>query len=695
MPVDLPAVGSEFQGRYLLQRVLGEGGYARVFAATDTELRREVAIKVLRPSSDEGYQQQEAARFMREAKLVARLANPHIVQMFDYGHTDTGLMYAVFELVGGRDLTEVIHNEAPLPERTVIRILLQVLDALGEAHRNGLLHRDVKPDNIRVYEYMGDPLRTKLLDFGIAKPTHDHAGLTGTGMVIGTPRFMAPEQVYGEDLGPYTDIYALGLIAYEMLVGEPARAERALVHAEDIVVPEHVAGPELRGVIDRMMRPQVRDRYAATRPIVRDLRQVAKLYRTAADMSSTSISGIDLPSPGVSTSGSQIDIPMLTTLTEQQESDFERSATSRFESKARPARPMRHFIGFLVGAVIGGIVLWQLRASDPGPEPQTYGRPLAQAATSTPSINVEPPSAKPDADAYTPDVAVADDVGGALVGCGSDAIEHGYRDERAEDGLASIPWGVYVPRGYDHATPHPMVILFHDDHGSFARDVFDASSLGAVADEAGFVIVLPEDEAMGYPWTTTADTRQTEFVVQRTRERYCVDASRIFAIGYGAGSHGSERMACLDWIAGVALTSHAPERDVGDICKTPKATPMITILPDQSGHLPPDGGLDCYENKHLSFDEAESFWGGLNGCEMNKPPKRKVLGRSECRQWSCDQPYVSCRINGGRRWAGAPRRSMDVFRCDGPSTQFPHGEVIWKFFESLPPVQSDSIKPLP
>ena len=223
--MELPEPGQLFQKKYKLQDMLGRGGFAAVYRATDIEIGRDVAIKVLLPGDDDGYSEGVAARFVREARVIGGFQDPHTITMFEFGTTDDGLLFMVFEYVKGDDLSNIIKKRGALPQQEVSHIMKQVLQSLREAHAHGVLHRDIKPANILVYDYMGDANRVKLLDFGIAKAVaggQDGMNLTREGAMIGTPRYMSPEQIYGGELDARSDLYSLGLVAHEMLVGSPA-----------------------------------------------------------------------------------------------------------------------------------------------------------------------------------------------------------------------------------------------------------------------------------------------------------------------------------------------------------------------------------------------------------------------------------------------------------------------------------------
>lgn len=200
--------------RYGIERELGRGGMATVFLARDLKHDREVAIKVLHPDLAATI---GAERFEREIKLAARLQHPHILGLYDSGDAD-GLLYYVMPFVKGESLRDRIDREKMLPIDDAIRITLEVASALGHAHEQGIIHRDIKPENILL---SGE--HALVADFGIARAATE-AGqqkLTQTGMAVGTPVYMAPEQSTGDQVGPTADIYSLGCMLYEMLTGEP------------------------------------------------------------------------------------------------------------------------------------------------------------------------------------------------------------------------------------------------------------------------------------------------------------------------------------------------------------------------------------------------------------------------------------------------------------------------------------------
>jgi len=207
-------LASALTGRYRIERELGAGGMATVYLAEDLKHDRQVAIKVLR---EEVAQTVGAERFLQEIRLVARLSHPHILPLFDSDEAD-GLLYYVMPNADGQTVRELLDDASLLPVATAVRIALEVADALDYAHRHGIVHRDIKPENIMLLEG-----HAMVADFGIGKAlgASEAETLTQMGTTVGTPAYMSPEQAAGDTVDGRSDLYALGCVLYEMLVGEP------------------------------------------------------------------------------------------------------------------------------------------------------------------------------------------------------------------------------------------------------------------------------------------------------------------------------------------------------------------------------------------------------------------------------------------------------------------------------------------
>src|SRR5438132_569276 len=211
----IQALGSS----YTVEGELGRGGMGVVYKARDERLKRQVAIKVLPPEL--AFREEIRIRFLREAETAARLSHPHIVPIHSVGEGPDGLVYFVMAYVDGESVAAKLKRRGRLPSEEARRIMLETSDALGAAHALGIIHRDVKPDNILLEGSRG---RVVVTDFGIAKAlssTTGSATLTATGVAIGTPHYMSPEQAAGDrEIDGRSDIYSLGVVSYQMLTGE-------------------------------------------------------------------------------------------------------------------------------------------------------------------------------------------------------------------------------------------------------------------------------------------------------------------------------------------------------------------------------------------------------------------------------------------------------------------------------------------
>jgi serine/threonine-protein kinase len=262
-PGEPPVPGRVIGGRYRLESRLAAGGMGEVYQATHLELGRKLALKLMRPelSKDTGF----VERFRREAMTASRLGHPHIVDIIDSGRSDDGQFYFVMEFLDGKTLSALI-DEGPVALPLTLQLATQIAQALDVAHRAGVVHRDLKPDNVIVLDRVGQPF-VKLVDFGIAKVVASaDQKLTTHGLIMGTPLYMAPEQAAGLPIDARADVYALGLILFELLTGHPPLAGEtpALImsaHISSVAPPLPVVFPSsLRTLVARMLakRPDER-----------------------------------------------------------------------------------------------------------------------------------------------------------------------------------------------------------------------------------------------------------------------------------------------------------------------------------------------------------------------------------------------------------------------------------------------------
>ncbi|MBI2373067.1 MAG: serine/threonine protein kinase [Deltaproteobacteria bacterium] len=253
-----PLIGTLFAGKYEVTKKLGEGGMGSVYLALQKPLDRQVAIKVLlgKLANDDV----AVRRFDQEAKAISKMQHPNTVMIYDYGRTDDGRLYIVMEFLKGRALSDALRKDGAFDPARTIGIVRNICASLADAHAAGIIHRDLKPDNIFLTEVGGTKDWVKVLDFGVAKLADNEAAmtLTATGMIFGTPKYMSPEQAEGKHIDFRADIYAIGVVMFEMLAARPpflaeTPVQLLLKHIQqpppylkeirpDLVIPSEVEG---------------------------------------------------------------------------------------------------------------------------------------------------------------------------------------------------------------------------------------------------------------------------------------------------------------------------------------------------------------------------------------------------------------------------------------------------------------------
>jgi serine/threonine-protein kinase len=271
-PAD-PLLGREVEGKYLVEERIGTGAMGSIYRARDTTLGRTIVLKVLHRHLVA--EEDHVRRFRREALAASRLHHPNCITVLGFGQTEEGWTYIAMEHLAGRDLCRLLAEEGPLAPRRVVEMAGQILAALDEAHGEGIVHRDLKPENIMVEPLRSQPDFVKVLDFGIAKIRDPGKGdgssyKTATGMVFGTPEYMSPEQIRGEELDGRSDLYSLGILMNQMLTGVlpfngDSVLEIATAHLTEAPDPILVRRPEtpadLASFVERLMARNRDDRF--------------------------------------------------------------------------------------------------------------------------------------------------------------------------------------------------------------------------------------------------------------------------------------------------------------------------------------------------------------------------------------------------------------------------------------------------
>jgi serine/threonine protein kinase len=265
-------LGSIVAERYHILKKLGEGGMGTVYLAEHVKMGRKAALKVMNPGMNSD--PDAIARFNREAANASRLNHPNVCGIYDFGETPEGLIYLAMEFIEGESLTSLIEKSGALAAPRAASIIHQAADALAVAHDYGIVHRDLKPDNIMIAKGRDNTDLVKVVDFGIAKASSSDAQkVTKTGLVVGTPEYMSPEQLAGDKLDGRSDIYSLGLVAFNCLTGKlpfPSNSaqEAMIMRLTDqpktlAEMKPDVAWPaELQAVMDKALARDADERYA-------------------------------------------------------------------------------------------------------------------------------------------------------------------------------------------------------------------------------------------------------------------------------------------------------------------------------------------------------------------------------------------------------------------------------------------------
>lgn len=397
-------VGEVLAGTYRLDELIGEGGMGAVFRGRHVLLRRDVAIKVLHP--DFSRDPELVKRFDREAQSAARLNHPNCIQVTEFGSTEEGMKYLVMQLLEGTELQNIL--DGPVEPARAVDLILQILRGLEHAHGQGVVHRDLKPQNIFVTRDHEGREVLKLVDFGIAKIVGGdgaHDQMTRAGMVFGTPQYMSPEQALGLEIDARADLYAAGVLLYQIVTGrlpfngdDPVALIRMQVSTEPPPLPPTVP-QELAAIIMRLLAKQKEQRF----PDARTVRIALERYRESLSPRGRGKSGDSNPLMDVVTGGGP-DLSGLVAVARPLPDALRPRPLTLVESMLSPhalhRRTSVRVALALVVLALGSFAVWWFALREPAPDPATTPAPTSAAPTPA-----EPAQAPVAADAKVPPAA--------------------------------------------------------------------------------------------------------------------------------------------------------------------------------------------------------------------------------------------------------------------------------------------------
>ncbi len=308
-----PLLGRVINDRFRVVGVIARGGMGKVYRAEQAPLGRAVALKILNPRYQGDHDPEFHKRFFLEASTCSKLTHPNTITIFDYGRTDDDVYYIAMELLEGRTLRQALRQDGPFPPDRALHIARQICRSLREAHNLGVVHRDLKPANVFLVRHGDEDDFVKVLDFGLVKELTDNPAddLTQTGLFMGSPKYMAPEQIRGEEVDGRTDVYALGVLLFEMLTGRvpfdrPNSVNVLMAHVHDAppsfaeIAPEHALDPELEAVVMRCLAKDPQERFASMGELLIALKEVqpSGSHTISVDLSLVSDHGLPEASSG-------------------------------------------------------------------------------------------------------------------------------------------------------------------------------------------------------------------------------------------------------------------------------------------------------------------------------------------------------------------------------------------------------------
>jgi serine/threonine protein kinase len=362
-------VGTTIRGRYKVEALLGTGGMGAVYRVLHTGIDKHLALKLL--SARMGKNKTVVKRFEREAKAAANFGHPHVAAASDYGRTDDGQFYLVMELIEGQELRQAMDDAMPAMQPVrAFHIARQIASALSRAHKLGIVHRDLKPENIMLVKHEGQDDFVKVLDFGLAlisrnlnvDEADEHQAMTApkitaVGEIFGTPSYMSPEQTVGAATDTRTDLYALGIILYEMLTG---------------VRP--FVGKNPVALVVRLLAKQPADRYQTPDELIAAIDKIAATHNLTWPGSTSG----NVPAPG---SGMDPDAPTVATVGKPPAKAVKAAPVKKAAAKPDAKRSPLMFVGIVILLAVLVAVIWQVRVKQDGAQP-----------TSTPATDTAEPA---------------------------------------------------------------------------------------------------------------------------------------------------------------------------------------------------------------------------------------------------------------------------------------------------------------
>ncbi len=400
-----PLIGTTVAERYRVEQRIARGGMGFIYHAVQIGLGRDVALKVMHSESDRDAAADFAQRMLNEAAAAAKLSHPNTIVIHDYGHLDDGRCFIAMERIRGKTLGQLLAAEGPLGADEAVHIALQITGSLAEAHAAGMIHRDLKPGNIMLTQRGADEHFVKVLDFGLVKKDPKDAAVDESGALVGTPRYMAPEQVVTEPVSEATDVYSLGATLYHVLSGRPPfesdsrfalmaahvttqpRPMAEVSEAADLEVPE-----ELEAVVMRCLQKDPADRYQSMTDLADALLDSIGEGATATMRASLPLSDTTLKRARVSAGSTETD------------------GLAPIESPRSGARAWIVGSGALVAAAaLGALVFWSgVFESAPDRAPSVAAPsepPTAAAAAPAEPAELTDPEPPPEVSAPPPPVA--------------------------------------------------------------------------------------------------------------------------------------------------------------------------------------------------------------------------------------------------------------------------------------------------